>query len=215
MRKDMIIMTVIIAVVVGAVIFLVLVADQQGGVPISDTSKLARADSHMTGSISAKVTLVEFGDYQCPACSAASPAIKQILQIYAGNPNFNFVFRNFPLISIHPNAMIAAEAAEAAGAQGKYFQMHELLYENQSEWAESKKPLDIFVKYAQQLGLDVSRFKQEVQDNKYESFINSDARDGNSIGVNSTPTFYLNGQQSIGVPLVNGLKAKIDAELAK
>lgn len=215
MRKDIAIMVSVTAVVIGVIVFLVVYNNPQAPVVVSDVSKLVRADSNMTGSASAKVTLVEFGDYECPACGASEPVIKKIIDTYAKNPNFNFVFRNFPLTSIHANALVSAEAAEAAGAQGKYFQMNELLYINQSQWSESKAPLDIFVSYAQQLNLDVNKFKQDVQSNKYANKINADSDDGNAIGINATPTFYLDGVQTVGVPLFDGLKAKIDTELAK
>lgn len=214
MRKDIVIIVSVTAVVIGIILFLVIYSNPQATIVVSDTSRLVHADSNMTGSASAKVTLVEFGDYQCPACGVAEPVIKQIINTYANNPNFNFVFRNFPLQQ-HQNALAASEAAEAAGAQEKYWQMNELLYKNQSEWSGSDKPLDIFVGYAQQLKLDIDKFKQDVQSNKYANKISADTQDGISVGVNSTPTFYLNGAQTVGVPLFDGLKAKIDEELAK
>src|SRR5438552_3274427 len=98
--------------------------------PLADPGKLVRDNSHMTSKLNAKVTVVEFGDYQCPACGYAYPILKQVLEDqYKDNPDVNFVFRNFPLPQ-HANAPAAAEAAEAAGAQGKYWFMHDLLYEH-------------------------------------------------------------------------------------
>lgn len=207
-------MILVMGVVVGAVAFLIVMSNPQSEVIVTDNTKLIRDNRYGTGSVTAKVTLVEFGDYQCPACAAANPTVIEIIKAYKDNPNFNFVHRNFPLAQ-HGNAMIAAEAAEAAGAQGKFWEMHDLLYEKQRDWQGSDKPLDIFAGYAGQLGLDVNKFRQEVESDKYEDLIRTDARDGNSVGVSSTPTFYLNGKQSVGVPLLEGLKQKIDEELAR
>ena len=183
------------------------------GVPL-DSQNLMRDNSHMTGKADAKVTLVEFGDFQCPACAAAHPVIKQILEVYNGNPQFNFVFRNFPLSGIHKYAMDSAEAAEAAGRQGKYWEMFSVLYEKQSEWA-MPQALDFFAQYAQELGLDSEKLKQEVRDKKYADIISADYADGSALSVNSTPTFFLNGQPLVGVPKFDDLKKSIDQKLAE
>jgi len=182
---------------------------------IVDQSSLVASSSHMTGKLGAKVTIVEFGDYECPACGYAAPIVKQLIDIYGKDPDFNFVFRNFPLSSIHPNAMIGAEAAEAAAAQGKFWQMNELLYEKQDEWAGSSTPIDLLVGYAKQLGLDTARFKKEVSSNAYEKLILSDEDDGNRLGVAWTPTFYINGVLQQQTPTLDGFKSQIDAVLKK
>ena len=180
---------------------------------VSDTSILSNATSHMTGSATAKVTMVEFGDYQCPACGAAYPYVKQITDEYASNPNFNFVFRNFPLPQ-HPNAPEAAEAAEAAGAQGKYWQMHDMLYEGQADWVDLADPTSVFVGYATKLGLDVKTFTSDVATNKYSSVISADQSDGNKAGVDATPTLYVNGTKLADYSVAT-MKTAIDAALAK
>lgn len=179
--------------------------------PKADASLLVRKNSHMTASESAKVTVVEFGDYQCPACKAAYPITKEMLRDYGSK--VDFVFRNFPL-SQHQNAQIAAEAAEAAGAQGKFWEMHDRLYETQDIWAESSTPLDIFIKYAGELGLNTDKFKSDVEKNAYSSIINSDQNDGLGLGINSTPTFFVNGKKIEGVPAYSDLKAPIDSALS-
>jgi len=179
--------------------------------PPADPKILIRSDSHEEKVPGAKVTLVEFGDFECPACGASYPIVTQILQNYKGK--INFVFRNFPLASVHPNATIAAEAAEAAGAQGKFFDMYNTLYSNQGEWGESKNPMDFFLKYAKNIGLDVNKFKAEVQANKYDSKIQKDENDGNALAVQATPTFFINGQQQTGGLPYDQFKAKIDTAL--
>ncbi len=180
---------------------------------VADKTLLVKDTSHMLGKPDAKVTVVEFGDYQCPACGAAYPELKKLTDAYKSNPNFTFVFRNFPL-SQHKNAPESAEAAEAAGAQGKYWEMHDLLYEHQNDWANADDPTSFFVTYAQTLGLDTDVFKQALATKKYESVIAADQADGNKIGVNHTPDMYINGEEQTDFSF-DVLKPKVDAVLAK
>jgi len=179
---------------------------------IADASLLVKDNSHMTAGKSAKVTVVEFGDYQCPACGAAHPVIKQVLEAYRNNKDVNFVFRNFPLPQ-HKNARLAAEAAEASGAQGKFWEMHDALYEHQNEWSDSDDALGMFAGYARQIGIDADKMAQEVEKNAFEDTIQSDINDGNTAGVNSTPTFFINGEMQVGIPSIESFKAAIDAKL--
>lgn len=214
-REAKILIVIAGVVVVGGVLLAIFANPQpkQPGAPV-DSQSLVRDSSHMTGKKDAKVTIVEFGDYECPACGAAYPITKQLLSNYQGNDNVNFVFRNFPLTTIHPNAEIGAEAAEAAAEQGKFWEMHDLLYEKQTEWAESTDPMSKFVGYAQQLGLDVNKFQQEVNDRKFSDIIKADEDDGNGLGVNATPTFYINGEK-MDTYQYDALKSKVDEQLNK
>ncbi len=111
-----------------------------------DPSVLVKSDSQRIGSADAKVTLVEWGDFQCPACGAYYPIIEQTLQTYKDNPNFSFVFRNYPIAQLHPNATLAAEAGQAAAAQGKFWDMFNKLYQTQNDWANSKDAETMFVR---------------------------------------------------------------------
>lgn len=180
-------------------------------VPLDD-KHLLREGSHMTGEKTAKVTLVEFGDYQCPACAAAFPVVEQIIEAYKDNKDFNFVFRNLPLSEIHPYALPSAEAAEAAGAQGKFWEMYRTLYEKQAEWTNAQN-MNYFVLYAQALGLDADKLRQEVSDKKYSDVIAADRADATALGLNSTPSFFVNGEAIVGIPKFEDLKAKIDEKL--
>lgn len=175
-----------------------------------DSNLLVRDDSNKISTDSAKVTLVEFGDFQCPACAAYHGTVKKIINDNKGK--LNFVFRNFPL-SQHQNAQIASEAAEAAGEQGKYWEMYDILYEKQSDWSDSRKPLDIFQQYAKDIKLDVEKFKKSVNDNKFADKINKDKVDGNAAGVDATPTFYINNEKFSGSPV--DLETRINMELKK
>lgn len=206
-------MIVVFLLIFGGIGYLIVRNNNIATAPVSK-DQLITATSHSTNDPNAKVNLVEFGDYQCPACGEAYPIVEQVLSDYKNNPQFNFVFRNFPLPQ-HQFAPLAAEAAEAAGAQGHYWDMYNLLYSNQNTWVNSSDPLTIFVGYATQLKLDVNRFKTEVQAAKYADAINQDEQAGLALGIDSTPTFFLNGVKMVGVQNFTDFKARIDAALAK
>ncbi len=180
----------------------------------ADPAKLVHSDSHQTavGTTTYKVTLVEFGDLECPACGQAHPYIKKIIS--DNKDRINFVFRHFPLPQ-HANALIAAEATEAAAEQGKFWEMHDRLYETQDKWGDSQQPMDVFIEIAKDLGLNIETFTQEVTSNKFADKINADAADGNMLGVDSTPTFYVNGSKVQAFAGSPEFMAKIQAELNK
>ena len=141
---------------------------------------------HSQGPADAAVTLVEYGDYECPYCGAAYPIIKEV-QSRMGE-RLRFVFRNFPITTSHPHAQQAAEAAEAAGVLGQFWPMHDLLYENQKRLRDED-----LLSYADQLGLDVDRFKRELDEHVYAERVHDDFMSGVRSGVNGTPTFYIDG----------------------
>ncbi|MGE0102833.1 MAG: DsbA family protein [Blastocatellales bacterium] len=143
--------------------------------------------------ISGAVLVEEFGDYQCPPCGAFHPEMNKIKAEYGDK--IRFVFRHFPLSQIHPNARAAAHAAVAAGKQGKFWEMHNMLYENQNFWAELPDITPIVTSYAQKLGLDVNKFSQDLNANDVSSAVYGDYQLGISMGVTGTPTVFLNGQQ--------------------
>lgn len=145
-------------------------------------------DDHIQGPETAAVTLVEFGDYECPYCGMAHPIVKEV-QRRLGN-DLRFVFRHFPLRQIHPHAERAAEAAEAAGAQGKFWQMHDMLYEHQNALGDA-----YLVAYAKALGLDAHRFATDLAEETYAGRVREDFRSGVWSGVNGTPTFFINGRR--------------------
>ena len=145
-----------------------------------------RGTRPLQGPLDAPVTLVEYGDYECPYCGEAYPIVKD-LQAAAGR-RLRFVFRNFPHHDVHPHAEHAAEAAEAAGAQGKFWEMHDLLYEHQRHLAD-----DDLHAYAEELGLDVERFDKELAEHVHAARVREDFMGGVRSGVNGTPTFFING----------------------
>ena len=146
---------------------------------------------HVRGAAGAKVTLVEFGDFQCPACGAYEPIVRQVQQ---NNPDvLQVVFRHFPLTQIHRNALLSAKAAEAAALQGKFWEMHDMLYDRQKEWSEALNARDIILSYATALNLDTEKFSQDLQSSALESKIFAEYKEGLKLGVQGTPTFFVNG----------------------
>lgn len=146
---------------------------------------------HTKGSENPTVTIVEFADFQCPYCAASAPSIDQILAAY---PDVQFVFRHYPLLSIHPNALPSARAAEAAGQQGKFWEMHDALYATQEEWADDTDPSGVYTRLAGELNLDLTAFQAAYEDQALRDKVYTDLRLGEKLGVASTPTFYYNGQ---------------------
>jgi protein-disulfide isomerase len=141
---------------------------------------------HAQGPNTAPVTLVEYGDYECPYCGQAYPIIKDIQEHLRGK--LHFVFRNFPVTQVHPHAQHAAEAAESAGSQNKFWEMHDCLYEHQQELDDNH-----LRQYALELGMDVTRFDDEMTKHVHASRVREDFVSGIRSGVNGTPTFYING----------------------
>lgn len=164
---------------------------------------------HRTGpEKGAAVTLEEFGDFQCPPCRNLATILEKLEHDYP--TQLNVVFRQFPLIS-HQHAQKAAALAEAAAAQGKFWQMHKLLYENQSTWSAAGDPAPMFESYAQQIGLDVERYKTDITAPNTHARIAADQARAKSLGVNSTPSLFINGEL---VPFTSvndqGLRRAID-----
>lgn len=142
------------------------------------------------------VTIVEFSDFQCPACKAALPAVKQVLAAYPGQ--VQLVYRHFPLDSIHPNARLAAVASEAVASldETKFWGFHDALFENQQTWANTRSRDELkntFATYAVELGIDRTQFLERMEDSSIADLVNLDVSSGTQLGVNATPTFYVNG----------------------
>jgi protein-disulfide isomerase len=154
---------------------------------VANTLKVPITDrDHIQGNRNAAVALLEYGDYECPHCGRAHFIVKALQKTFA--ENMAFVFRNFPLAQIHPHAQLAAEAAEAAGSQGKYWKMHDWLFENQSYLSPES-----ILEAAQFLALDTERFLSEIETHVHAEKIRADFLGGVRSGVNGTPTFFING----------------------
>lgn len=184
----------------------------QGGFEATTVAAITSTD-WVTGNKSAKVSVIEYGDFQCPACGAYEPIMQQMEKDYASN--VQFVFRNYPLPQ-HQNGMITSQAAEAAGLQGKYWEMHDLIYQKQAEWSDASadtivsKYLDA---YAKSLGLDLTKFNADINSPAVKQKIQNDMAIANAAKVNHTPTFFVDLKQIPNPQSAAAFKAVIDAAL--
>ena len=167
--------------------------DSFSGAPMSSSPAEPGAQRRDKRPVDAVVTLEEFGDYQCPPCGALHPTLKKLKQEFG--PNLNFVFRNLPLSTLHKNAMVAAQAAEAARVQNRFWEMHDLLYENQDLWKDDINPRTIFIKLAGDLGLDTARFVRDMDDKQVKMRIEADQFAAAELGISGTPTLLIDGRQ--------------------
>lgn len=172
-----------------------------------------QASEHTVGAGTANVTLVEYGDFQCPSCGAYFPVLDSIKEKYGDQ--ITFQFRHFPLTQIHQNAMAAHRAAEAAAKQGKFWEMHDLLYERQNLWSQSNNAATIMEDYATELALNIDQFKADFASSDVNATINADIAAGNEKGVTGTPSFILNGEKiESPQPSVEAFTAILDEALA-
>lgn len=169
---------------------------------------------HAIGPKDAPVTLEEFGDFECPPCGLLHPVLKTMEKEFG--PRLRVIFREFPLVPTHPHALAAARAAEAAGLQGKFWEMHDLLYENQKSWHGTFDARPIFEGYAKKIGLDLELFKRDINSEIVERRIFLDGKRAHALGVKGTPTVFLNGREvpfeSLAPEKLRGL---IDVELKR
>jgi protein-disulfide isomerase len=204
----------VIILILGGIFF----ATKGSGGNSSATS--AQPTNHVEGKGSTGVKLVEYGDYECPYCAEYYPVIKEVVAAYS--PYIYFQFRNLPLTAIHPNAFAGARAAEAAGMQGKFWQMHDLLYQNndynnQTGWVSSTNALDdYFVGFAQQLGLNIAKFKSDFSSSQVNNAINADVSAFSKTGAQeATPTFFLDGIQIQPSDTAKSFEQFLNAEIKK
>ncbi len=173
----------------------------------------APPSEHVRGNVESKVTFVEYADFQCPACGAYFPILNDVENKYKDTVKFQF--RNYPLTQIHENGMNSAVAAEAAGMQGKFWEMHNELYKNQSEWSTLKNPYPVFEQYALKIGINAIQFKADYDNEKTKAVVQADMAEGKKLGIDSTPTIVINGSIVGSNPTsVDGFSELIDAALA-
>jgi protein-disulfide isomerase len=154
--------------------------------------EIAGERKHVKGS--GEITLVEFSDFQCPACLSVQAPLKEILKKYEGK--VQFVYRHFPLTNIHKNAMMAAQASEAAEMQGKFWEFHDLLFSKQGEWSGLGDPREKFGEYAQQLELDIDKFVSDMESQAAKDIVSTDILASTRYRLTGTPTFYINGVET-------------------
>lgn len=199
-----------VLILIGGIFFL----SKSQGSQSKTSNEVASIDyskGQKVGSDSAKVKLVEFGDYQCPSCAAADPTIKEM--IANKYPDFQFVFRYFPLPQ-HKNAIPAANLAQFAAQNGKFWEVNSRLFETQAQWQDLGDPTDYFGTLAKDLGLDEAGAKDAVKNRKFQDVIQADINEGENIGVDSTPTFYLDGHK-LDLQNFSDLKSQVEQALKK
>ena len=179
--------------------------------PRTSTSPMpGAAPARIRGDASAPVTLEEFGDFECPPCAALHPELKKIEAEFG--PQLKVIFRHFPLAQMHKNAVAAARAAEAAGRQNRFWEMHDMLYENQNVWKNDADTRVRFAGYAAALGLNVQQFQADMDAPAVMERVIADQMRGRSLGVEGTPTLFLNGRElDASVMTREGLRAQIQA----
>ena len=224
-KKAWIIFGVVVVLLFGGLVYV----SSKGKIDVSnvDTNKVQPASKqagniadHVFGKKESKIVLIEYGDFQCPGCAGAHPNLKTISEKY--KDKIAFVFRNFPLTSIHPNARAAAAAAEAAGLEGKYWEMHDKIYTNQKSWegSSTSERTQLFAGYAKEVGIDNATFEKALTNVSINQQISFDQALGKKINVSGTPTILLNGEklsdeisndviQSDGAKLEALIKAKL------
>ena len=172
-----------------------------------------KGGGHFRGPANAKVTLVEFGDYQCPSCGAYHPVVKELLSRFPDQVRLEF--HHYPLVSIHPNAMAAATAVEAAGEQGKYWEMHDLVMENQAKWSASPNPETEFVVLANRIGVNSNAFMQAMRSPEIQERILQDVVRAREAKVEAVPTFFIDGRMLRVRLSIDEFVGVIESELQK
>ena len=178
------------------------------------SSVLGAQPPHFKGAQNSSVVLEEFADYQCPTCATMHPVMNEINAIYGSR--IKFIYRNYPLTQIHKNAYEAAVSGEAAGLQGKFWEMQNLLFQNQRNWSNVADVKPVFEGYAQTIGLDVEKFKADVLGMAAKQRVDADMQRGRALNISSTPTVLVNGKPiAFEQMTIDGIKQIVDAELAK
>jgi len=210
--KPLIVIVVAVAIAAGIAVYWSRLSSASVPGSTGDTVAVNPGGGHVRGKATAPVTLVEFGDYECPSCGYYYPMVEELLRRYPDKVKLEF--HHYPLIQMHAHALAAAMAAEAAGDQGKYWEMHDLLYKNQAQWARNPNPEAQFLAYAADLGLDANKFMRSLKSPDVEKRILEDIQRGSNAKVEGTPTFYINGQSLNPLPKgVDEFAAIIDSTL--
>lgn len=215
-KVQLTLVAIFLVVMAGVVAFAAFASkDASPGVTPGTTVPALSTTDHVLGKNGAAVSVIEYGDFQCPACAVYETVMRQLRQEYGDRVAFSF--RHFPLTQIHANAMSSSEAAEAAGQQGKFWEMYDLLYTKQNEWSKAAPAsvvADFYTGYALSIGLDVAKFNADMKSDAVREKIRADMASANAARVDHTPTFFVNLKQIPNPKSYEDFKVIIDAALA-
>lgn len=200
-KKFLIVLSVVLVALFGLFFF---TSSKDDSTKSNESSQEATVSNNSKGGNSKNVELLVYGDFECSVCEQFFPIEKAVTEKY--KDEIKFTFRHFPIDTSHPNARAASRAAEAAGRQGKFFEMHDLLYGNHSSWTTTTNAKPLFVEYAKSLGLDMTKFESDYNSQNVNSTINADKSEGTKKGVQGTPTYFINGDK-----LENGDISSVDS----
>lgn len=212
MTKSSVLIITGVAVAAAGAAYLAVGGNVSSGGGTASAIDAIRAEDHVKGSPAAKVALVEYSDFQCPACGAYYPLLRRITEEYAND--VVFTYRHFPLQQ-HANAVPAARAAEAAALQGKFWEMHNLIFERQNAWTSEANPTEIFMGYARELDLSADQFRRDYEADAGSDRAKTDFQSGLRAGVNATPTFFLNGKKIENPRSYDAFKAILHEAIAQ
>ncbi|MEK7637792.1 MAG: DsbA family protein [Patescibacteria group bacterium] len=205
--KTIITWSIVGLVVAGIIALIVLSGGGSSGAvaPVTD-------QDHVQGPRTAKAAVIEYSDFQCPACGAYYPIMNDLEQKYGDK--LALVYRHYPLTQLHQYAELAAQSAEAANLQGKFWEMHDLLFERQDSWSKASNAKQTMIDYANELKLDVAKFTSDLDSTAVKDRVNRDVLSGNAVGISGTPTFFLNGAKLTNPGSADAFGKLIDAQLA-
>lgn len=200
----------IIAVTIVLFVGLLFFMDNSQTVPVVDSESLIGTETHEKGASEedAILTIVEFSDFQCPACRAAHPLLASFVEEH--KDEVRLIYRHFPLTTIHLNARLAAVASEIAADEGLFWEYHDKLFDNQEEWGPETVPNDLFVQYAEELEMDAEAFRENLTSQTYVDNVAEDQAKAGDLNLNSTPSVYFNGVLHKGVPLEADMQGYLD-----
>ncbi len=201
----------IVGLVVVGIVALIIASRGPAGSGSSSVAAVTDQD-HVQGPRTAKAVVIEYSDLQCPACGAYYPIMKGLQQKYGDK--LALVYRHYPLTQLHQYAQLAAQASEAANLQGKFWEMHDLLFERQDSWPQAKNVRQTMIDYATELKFDVAKFTTDLDSSVVKDRVNRDVSSGNAVGISGTPTFFLNGTKLTNPGSADAFSKLIDAQLA-
>lgn len=196
-------------VIFGGVLFF---SKKDATAPTDGNGDTVQPSNHVRGEGAKKVTLTEYGDFQCPACASYYPIVEQVYEKYKAD--ITFQFRSFPLRQIHPNAVLAHRYAEAASNQNKFWEMYSLMYQNQDSWSSLGDASSVFKSFGQSLNLDMAKLDADVKSTATNAVVNADETEGKKLGVSSTPTFFIDGKKIENPRDLEGFNKLIEEAIA-